>query len=152
MLAASPLLSVRALSRALGCSTESAAGMLNELVRLDIVSGVTGMIGRGIRRLYGLRRLLPVRADTTAERRRSKGGPRGRPRKILVAPLSELSPEAEGVPLAPAEIVFQVSDLTPPAFDFEAFDRLVADTDEQLRHVHRLLAGLAAGARLPHPS
>jgi hypothetical protein len=42
------------------------------------------------RRLYGLRRLSPIRAETTAVRRRAKGGPHGRPRKVLTPPFAEL--------------------------------------------------------------
>jgi hypothetical protein len=47
VLAASPLLGVSALARALGCTVEGAAGMLDELARLEIVAEVTGMTGRG---------------------------------------------------------------------------------------------------------
>jgi hypothetical protein len=43
VLAASPLLSVSALARALGCTVEGASGMLDELARLEIVAEVTGM-------------------------------------------------------------------------------------------------------------
>jgi hypothetical protein len=96
VLAASPLLSVSALARALGCTVEGASGMLDELARLEVVAEVTGMTGRGARRLYALRRLIPIRAETTAARRRPKGGPRGRPRKVLTPPFAELSVEPQG--------------------------------------------------------
>ena len=43
VLAASPLLSVSALARALGCTVEGASGMLDELARLEVVAEVTGM-------------------------------------------------------------------------------------------------------------
>jgi len=42
VLAASPLLSVSALARALGCTVEGASGMLDELARLEVVAEVTG--------------------------------------------------------------------------------------------------------------
>jgi hypothetical protein len=45
VLAASPLLSVSALARALGCTVEGASGMLDEVARLEVVAEVTGMIG-----------------------------------------------------------------------------------------------------------
>ena len=45
MLAASPLLSVSALARALGCTVEDASGMLDEVARLEVVAEVTGMMG-----------------------------------------------------------------------------------------------------------
>jgi hypothetical protein len=95
VLAASPLLSVSALARALGCTVEGASGMLDELARLEIVAEVTGITGCGARRLYGLRRLVPMRAETTATRRCSRGGPRGRPRKVLVPPFAELPVEPQ---------------------------------------------------------
>ena len=70
VLAASPLLSVSALARALGCTVEGASGMLDEVAQLEIVAEVTGMTGRGARRLYGLRRLVPMRAETTVSDQR----------------------------------------------------------------------------------
>jgi hypothetical protein len=143
VLAASPLLSVSALARALGCTVEGASGMLDELARLEIVAEVTGMTGRGARRLYGLRRLVPIRAETTAARRRPRGGPRGRPRKILLPPFAELP--LEGAPTGPADATLEAGKATSLAFDFEALDRLIATTDEQTRHVRRLLARVAAG-------
>jgi hypothetical protein len=96
VLAASPVLSMSALARALGCTVEGASGMLDELTRLEIVAEVTGMTGRGALRLYGLRRLVPIRAETTATRRRPRGGPRGRPRKVFVPPFAELPLEPQG--------------------------------------------------------
>jgi hypothetical protein len=46
VLAASPLLSVNALARALGCTVEGASGMLvDEVARLEVVAEVTGMMG-----------------------------------------------------------------------------------------------------------
>jgi hypothetical protein len=96
--AASPLLSVSELARALVCTVEGASGMLDELARLEIGAEVTGMTGRGARRLYALLRLIPIRAETTAARRRPKGGPRGRPRKVLTPPFAELPVEPQGAP------------------------------------------------------
>ena len=45
VLATSPLLSVSALARALGCTVEGASGMLDEVARLEVVAEVTGMMG-----------------------------------------------------------------------------------------------------------
>jgi hypothetical protein len=150
VLAASPLLSVSALARALGCTVEGASGMLDELARLEIVAEVTGMTGRGARRLYGLRRLVPIRAETTAARRRPRGGPRGRPRKILLPPFAELPLEPQGAPTGPADATLEAGKATPLACDFEALDSLIATTDKQTRHVRRLLARVAAGEP-PYP-
>ena len=47
--------------------------MLDTLVRLEVAAEVTGRTGRGARRLYGLKRLLPIRAETTAVRQRAGG-------------------------------------------------------------------------------
>jgi hypothetical protein len=145
VLAASPLLSVSALARALGCTVEGASGMLDELARLEVVAEVTGMTGRGARRLYALRRLIPIRAETTAARRRQKGGPRGRPRKVLTPPFAELPVEPQGAPTGSVGDAPEADRLTPLAFDFEALDRLIAAADEQTRHVRRLLTRVAAG-------
>ena len=76
LLAASPLLSISALADALGCSVEGASRMLDALVGLEVAAEVTGRTGRGARRLYGLKRLLPIRAETTATRQRERGGRR----------------------------------------------------------------------------
>jgi hypothetical protein len=65
--------------------------MLDALVRLEIAADVTDRTGRGAQRLYGLRRLLPIRAETTAVQRRARGGPRGRPKRVLNAPFAELA-------------------------------------------------------------
>ena len=80
MLAASPLLSVSALAG--GCTIEGASGMLDELARLEIVAEVTGMRPGAVHE-----RLIPIRAEKTAARRRPKGGPRGRLRKVVDATL-----------------------------------------------------------------
>src|SRR3954453_20005832 len=85
LLAASPLLSITALAEALGCSVEGASRVLDSLVQLEVVAEVPGRTGRGARRLYGLKRLLPIRAETTAVRRRAQGGQRGRPKRVLTA-------------------------------------------------------------------
>jgi hypothetical protein len=66
--------------------------MLDTLVGLEIAAEVTGRTGRGARRLYGLKRLLPIRAETTAVRRQARGGQRGRPKRVLTAPFAELAP------------------------------------------------------------
>jgi hypothetical protein len=150
VLAASPLLSVSALASALGCTVEGDYGMLDGLARLEIVAEVTGMTGRGARRLYGLRRLVPMRAETTATRRRSRGGPRGRPRKVLVPPFAELPVEPQGAPTGLADDGPTAGRLTPLSFDFEALDRLIAAADEQTRHVRRLLTRVAGG-ETPYP-
>jgi hypothetical protein len=73
LLAASPLLSISALAEALGCSVEGASRMLDALVGLAVAAEVTDRTGRGARRLYGLKRLLPIRAETTAVRQRAGG-------------------------------------------------------------------------------
>src|SRR3954471_6211129 len=95
LLAASPLLSISALAEALGCSVEGASRMLESLVQLEIAAEVTGRTGRGARRLYGLKRRLPIRAETTAVQRRTKGGQRGRPKRVLTAPFAELADDPE---------------------------------------------------------
>ena len=120
VLAASPLLSVSALARALGCTVEGASGMLDELARLEIVAEVTGMTGRGARRLYGLRRLVPIRAETTAARRRPRGGPRGRPRKVLVPPFAELPLEPQGAPTGPADATLEAGKADTARFRFRS--------------------------------
>ncbi len=96
LLAASPLLSISALAEALGCSVEGASRMLDALVGLEVAAEVTGRTGRGARRLYGLKRLLPIRAETTAVRRRARGGRRGRPKRVLTAPFAELASAGRG--------------------------------------------------------
>jgi hypothetical protein len=45
------------------------------LTRLEIVAEAAGMTGRGARRLYGLRRLVSMRAEITVACRRSRDGP-----------------------------------------------------------------------------
>ena len=145
LLAASPLLSVTALAQALGCSVEGASQMLDELVRLEIAAEVTGMSGRGVRRLYGLGGLLPIRGETTAARRRPKGGPRGRPKKILVSSVGDLP----ALPSPDSETAAEPARLAPLSFDFEALDRLVAAADERTRSVRRLLTRAATGEPQP---
>jgi hypothetical protein len=85
-----------------------------------------------------------MHAETTATRRRSKGGPRGGREKSLCR-FGELPVEPQGVPTGPADDVPAAGRLTPLAFDFEALDRLIAAADEQTRHVRRLLTRVAAG-------
>jgi hypothetical protein len=144
LLASSPLLSISALAEALGCSVEGASRMLDALVGLEIAAEVTGRTGRGARRLYGLKRLLPIRAETTAVPRRAKGGQRGRPKRVLTAPFAELATGSEivldGEPVEPAR-------LAPVSFDFDALDRLIAAADERTRGVRRLLDRIARGER-----
>src|SRR3954447_1943861 len=101
LLASSPLLSITALAEALGCSVEGASRMLDSLVQLEVAAEVTGRTGRGARRLYGLKRLLPIRAETTAVQRRARGGQRGRPKRILTAPFAELADDPETLTRAP---------------------------------------------------
>jgi hypothetical protein len=74
LLAAAPFLSVSALADALGCSVEGAARMLESLVQLEVAARVTGRTGRGARRFYDLKRLLPTWAETTASRHPAQGG------------------------------------------------------------------------------
>src|SRR3954470_24791533 len=119
LLAASPLLSISALAEALGCSVEGASRMLDALVGLEIVAEVTGRTGRGARRLYGLKRLLPIRAETTAVRRRTKGGQRGRPKRILAAPFAELADDPEAAGVAPDTEPVEPARLAPVSFDFD---------------------------------
>src|SRR3954463_16042655 len=108
LLAASPLLSISALAGALGCSVEGASRMLDALVGLEVAAEVTGRTGRGARRLHGLKRLLPIRAETTAVPRRAKGGQRGWPKRVLTAPFAELATGSEivwdGEPVEPARL------------------------------------------------
>jgi hypothetical protein len=145
LLAASPLLSISALAEALGCSVEGASRMLDSLVQLEVVAEVTGRTGRGARRLYGLKYLLPIRAETTAVRRRLRGGPRGRPKRVLTAPFAELADDPGAAGVTPdAELVEPVR-LAPVSFDFDALDRLIAAADERTRGVRRLLDRIARG-------
>ena len=145
VLAASPLLSVSALARALGCTVEGASGMLDELARLEIVAEVTGMTGRGARRLYGLRRLVPMRAETTAARRRPEADRAGGRERSLCHPSPNCRSSLRGRRPALLTMTPEAGRLTPLAFDFEALDRLIAAADEQTRHVRRLLTRVAAG-------
>jgi hypothetical protein len=145
LLAASPLLSISALAEALGCSVEGASRMLDSLVQLEVVAEVTGRTGRGARRLYGLKRLLPIRAETTAVRRRTQGGQRGRPKRVLTAPFAELADDSGAAGVMPdAELVEPVR-LAAVSFDFDALDRLIAAADERTRGVRRLLDRIARG-------
>src|SRR3954452_25612042 len=150
LLAASPLLSISALAEALGCSVEGASRMLDALVGLEVAAEVTGRTGRGARRLYGLKRLLPIRAETTAVQRRTKGGQRGRPKRVLTAPFAELADDPgaaagtrDAEPVEPAR-------RAPVSFDFDALDRLIAAADERTRGVRRLLDRVARGEK-PFP-
>jgi hypothetical protein len=150
LLASSPLLSITALAGALGCSVEGASRMLGSLVQLEVAAEVTGRIGRGARRLYGLRRLLPIRAETTAVQRRARGGPRGRPKRVLTAPFAELADDA-GVAEAPPDAEpAEPARLTAVSFDFDALDRLIAAADERTRGVRRLLDRIGRGEK-PFP-
>src|SRR3954452_1061555 len=145
LLAASPLLSISALADALGCSVEGASRMLDALVGLEVAAEVTGRTGRGARRLYGLKRLLPIRAETTAGRRRTQGGQRGRPKRVLTAPFAELLDESGAAGVTPdAELVEPVR-LAAVSFDFDALDRLIAAADERPRGARRLLERIARG-------
>src|SRR3954449_106388 len=145
LLAASPLLSISALADALSCSVEGASRMLDALVGLEIAAEVTGRTGRGARRLYGLKRLLPIRAETTAVRRQARGGQRGRPKRVLTAPFAELADDSGAAGVTPdAELVEPVR-LAAVSFDFDALDRLIAAADERTRGVRRLLERIARG-------
>jgi hypothetical protein len=147
LLAASPLLSISALAEALNCSVEGASRMLEALVQLEVAAEVTGRTGRGARRLYGLKRLLPIRAETTAVQRRARGGQRGRPKRVLTAPFAELADQS-GV--APDADPVEPARLTAVSFDFDALDRLIAAADERTRGVRRLLDRVARGEK-PFP-
>src|SRR4051794_29469988 len=150
LLAASPLLSISALAEALGCSVEGASRMLDALVGLEVAAEVTGRTGRGARRLYGLRRLLPIRAETTATRRRARGGQRGRPKRVLPAPFAELADEPKAAAGAPDAEPVEPARLAAVSFDFDALDRLIAAADERTRGVRRLLDRIARGEK-PFP-
>src|SRR4051794_21460603 len=145
LLAASPLLSISALAEALGCSVEGASRMLEALVRLEVAAEVTGRTGRGARRLYGLRRLLPIRAETTATRRRASEGQRGRPKRVLTAPFAELADDSGAAEMTPNAEALEPVRLAAVSFDFDALDRLIAAADERTRGVRRLLDRIARG-------
>src|SRR4051812_26531231 len=150
LLAASPLLSISALADALGCSVEGASRMLDALVGLEVAAEVTGRTGRGARRLYGLRRLLPIRAETTAGRHRARGGQRGRPRRVLTAPFAELADQPGAPGVTPDAEPVEPARLAAVSFDFDALDRLIAAADERTRGVRRLLDRIARGEK-PFP-
>jgi hypothetical protein len=151
LLAASPLLSISALAEALGCSVEGASRMLEALVQLEVAAEVTGRTGRGARRLYGLRRLLPIRAETTAVQRRARGGQRGRPKRVLIPPFAELADDPETVTRALDADPVEPARLAAVSFDFDALDRLIAAADERTRGVRRLLDRIARGEK-PFPA
>jgi hypothetical protein len=150
LLASSPLLGISALAEALGCSVEGASRMLDALVGLEVAAEVTGRTGRGARRLYGLKRLLPIRAETTAVRRRARGGQWGRPKRILTAPFAELATQPDEGVVAPDTEPVEPARLAPVSFDFDALDRLIAAADERTRGVRRLLDRVARGEK-PFP-
>ena len=150
LLAASPLLSISALAEALNCSVEGASRMLEALVQLEVAAEVTGRTGRGARRLYGLKRLLPIRAETTAVQRRGRGGQRGRPKRVLIPPFAELVDEPKAAEVTPDAELAEPARLTAVSFDFDALDRLVAAADERTRGVRRLLDRIARGEK-PFP-
>jgi hypothetical protein len=151
LLAASPLLSISALAEALGCSVEGASRMLDALVQLEVAAEVTGRTGRGARRLYGLKRLLPIRAETTAGRRRLRGGQRGRPKRVLTAPFAELADDPGAAGVTPDAEPVEPARLAAVSFDFDALDRLIAAADERTRGVRRLLGRVARGEKLFPP-
>jgi hypothetical protein len=145
LLAASPLLSISALAEALGCSVE---GGVADAGRPGRARGRR----RGHRpdragRLYGLKRLLPIRAETTAVRRRTRGGQRGRPKRVLTAPFAELAPRPDEGAVAPDTEPVEPARLVPVSFDFDALDRLIAAADERTRGVRRLLDRIARGEK-----
>src|SRR4051812_6340422 len=150
LLASSPLLSITALAEALGCSVEGASRMLESLVQLEIAAEVTGRTGRGARRLYGLKRRLPIRAETTADRRRARGGRRGRPKRVLTAPFAELADGPETAEVTQDADPVEPARRAPVSFDFDALDRLIAAADERTRGVRRLLDRVARGEK-PFP-
>ena len=124
--------------------------MLDALVELEIAAEVTGRTGRVARRLYGLKRLLPIRAETTAVQRRAQGraarpaeaGPdRALRRTGGRSRTAGAPPDAE--PVEPARLM-------PVSFDFDALDRLIAAADERTRGVRRLLDRVARGEK-PFP-
>jgi hypothetical protein len=90
VLATSPLLSVSALARALGCTVEGASGMLDEVARLEVVAEVTGMIGPAPvwAPAPGPHACGNHRHPPALQRRTT-----GRPRKVLVPPFAELPVE-----------------------------------------------------------
>ena len=121
--------------------------MLDSLVQLEVVAEVTGRTGRGARRLYGLKRLLPIRAETTAVRRRAKGGQRGRPKRALTAPFAELADDPGAAAGTPDAEPVEPARLAAVSFDFDALDRLIAAADERTRGVRRLLDRIARGEK-----
>jgi hypothetical protein len=151
LLAASPLLSISALAEALNCSVEGASRMLEALVQLEVAAEVTGRTGRGARRLYGLKRLLPIRAETTAVQRRARGGQRGRPKRVLTAPFAELVDDPRAATRARDADPVEPARLAAVSFDFDALDRLIAASDERTRGVRRLLDRIARGEK-PFPA
>ena len=150
LLAASPLLSISALAEALNCSVEGASRMLEALVQLEVAAEVTGRTGRGARRLYGLKRLLPIRAETTAVQRQARKGQRGRPKRVLIPPFAELADDPETVTRALDAEPAEPARLAAVSFDFDALDRLIAAADERTRGVRRLLDRVARGEK-PFP-
>jgi hypothetical protein len=151
LLAGSPLLSITALAEALGCSVEGASRMLESLVQLEVAAEVTGRTGRGARRLYGLKRLLPIRAETTAVRRQARGAQRGRPKRALTAPFAELADQSGAARITPDAGPIEPVRLAAVSFDFDALDRLIAAADERTRGIRRLLDRIARGEK-PFPA
>src|SRR3954470_10148871 len=133
LLATSPPLRISPLAAALGCSVAGASRMLDSLVQLEVAAEVTGRTGRGARRLYGLKRLLPIWAETTAVRRRLRGGQRGRPKRVLTAPFAELADDPGAAGVTPEADPVEPTRLEAVNFDFDALDRLIAAADERTR-------------------
>ena len=144
LLAAFPLLSPSKLADALGCSVPGASAMLADLWRLGVAVEVTGISGRGARKLYGLTPMAPIRAETSARKRRDPGRGRGRPplnatQKPIRKPALELPIEGvvEGPPAPPARLDFL-------SVDYTALDRAMAGADAVSQRVKRLLDQRAA--------
>lgn len=139
LLAAFPLISPSKLADALGCSVPGASAMLTDLWRLGVAVEVTGIPGRGARKLYGLTPMAPIRAETSARRRRDPGRGRGRPpldatQKPVRMPALDLPIEiiAEGSPAPPARLDFL-------SVDYTALERAMDGADAVSQRVKRLL-------------
>ena len=133
ILAAAPLVSATTLGQALGIATNNATRLLDGFVGLGIASEVSQ---RAKRRLYGLKRLAPLREATAPPRRAMPGRHRGRPSAASV--VADASGEVAdiGVPLVPSP---PLPPLERQQFDFSDIDRLLDLTDQTIRRTQRVL-------------
>jgi hypothetical protein len=129
-LAAVPLLSATSLAGILGMSVKGATGLLDGFGAAGIVVEVTH---RARRRLFGLAGLAPLRDGTAAPRRPEPGRGRGRPRRLVEAPL----PADPPAPLLPA-----LAPLERPRIDYAVLDAAVADCEQAIRVTRQALERL----------